>query len=389
MGNIIVAEDGTAKKSILGDTINEWAKHKYHDGMNYENNMIYGSTGINPKYDDLLMKRACCTGQTSMNIALPNAVLSEEGDVIGISTVIPDEPAILTVPDGTGDRMIVGGKHLSHNVDYRQPYIPIKIKLFDSSFDLTSKCMFEGNNLYSIKTTDTGGFQVTPSCTALYKGEAHNKGFCEHVEHDRAKRYTTDTQIAYGPFLDDRSNVYADCNCENSLLRGENRNIALVDNNSGRPMYNVNDEILAQFFDKRCFSIGTAGFKPLNAVPQNLCINIDQTKNMSADAKSTINKSQTCNLTNSNTINDNYSGIDPKAPEPTTYASPRAPPNKDYLPFKKRTLPAVTTTAIVEKKHEVSKGVIIGTATGGSVMGAIIIGVGIYFIVRHVRKRTR
>jgi hypothetical protein len=37
MGNIILAGDGTIKHSILADTINDWAKHTSHDGMNYEN----------------------------------------------------------------------------------------------------------------------------------------------------------------------------------------------------------------------------------------------------------------------------------------------------------------------------------------------------------------
>ncbi len=375
MGNIILAGDGAIKKSILADTINDWAKHTYHDGMNYENNMHWGTTGTNPKYDDLLMKRACCTGQTSMNIALPNAVISKEGNVIGISTVKPEEPAILR--NSTGN--IIGGYTLANNFDYRDPYIALKVTMFDSSFDLTTKCYFENHNLYAVKTTDSGGFTVTPSCTALYRGESHSKGLCEHVEHDRAKVYSTDTQIAYGPFLDDMNNVYPDCNCENSLLRGENRNIKLVDKASGRPIYNSDDEMLAQFFDKRCYSLGPAGFKPRNAIPQNLCINIDQTQNVSADAKSTINKNQTCNLTNSNTSNDFYAGIDPIQPTAATLPSSRPPPNPSFAP-------QPTTTSRRTKNLEVSKGVMIGTITGGSVMLAIILGFVIYEIVIHVRK---
>lgn len=383
MGNIILAADGTIQNSILADKINDWAKHTYHDGLNYENHMLYETIGTNPKYDDLLMKRACCTGQTSMNIALPNAVISNEGKVIGISTVQPENPAILRNSSGN----IIGGNTLANNFNYRDSYIPLKVNIFDSSFDLTTQCYFENSNLYAVKTTDTGGFNVTPACKALYRGEAHNKGLCEHVEHDRAKVYTTDTQIAYGPYLDDNSNVYPDCNCENSLLRGENRNLKLVDKSSGRPVYNADDEMLAQFFDKRCFSLGPAGFKPWNAIPQNLCININQTQNISADTKSTINQNQTCNLSNSNTSNDFYAGIDPTRPTEASLPEGRDPPNPNFIESNKnKSQPTTTAVVMGPKKMQVSKGVIIGTITGGSVMMAVILGFVIYEIVIHVRK---
>jgi hypothetical protein len=58
------------------------------------------------------------------------------------------------------------------------------------------------------------------------------------------------------------------------------------------------------------------------------------------------------------------------------------------LSQRNKSRPTTTTTAVVSKPKnvQVSKGVLIGTITGGSVMLAVILGFVIYEIVIHVRK---
>jgi hypothetical protein len=224
---------------------------------------------------------------------------------------------------------------------------------------MTSQCYFEDNkiiNNYALKVDASGGFTAQPVCATLYKGGFNNKGLCHHVEDDRMKLYSSDTQIAYGVGpIDDTMNMYPDCNCENSLLRGEAQNVSIMDKKTGKQVYNINDDMLAQFFDKRCFNVGLHAYKPYNAVPQNLCINLDQTNNISADSKSTVNKTQQCNLS---TTQNNTQTEDPQPTSPY-----REPPNPNFKP---RTSPT-TTVSKSASGTQISKTTFIATVSSISV----------------------
>ncbi len=372
MGNVITTDsgDGSIKKSLLADHINNWAKTDYHDGINYDNRLTFKKTGKNPIYNNLLKKRACCTGQSDMTISLPNMIYGIKGEIIGVSTVDKNNPAILTRKVGAS-MILIDVPSPDNKLD--NPYIPVKINIFSSAQDMTSQCYFENSNNYALKLDPSGGFTVSPVCKTLYRGQAYAKGLCQHVEDDRMKLYSTDTQIAYGPFNDDDFNVYADCNCENSLLRGENKNISIINERTGKPVFNADDEMIAQFFDNRCFNINPRGFRPFNAIPQNLCINIDQTKNISAESKSTINKSQTCNLsTTTGEMNDTIST-----------APAREPPNPDFKNYKSTYTPIPTTKA-ENIKTGITKTTFIATVSS---ISAILIIFLIVIIVLAIKKK--
>jgi hypothetical protein len=371
MGNIITIDsgDGSIKSSLLADHINNWAKTDYHDGLNYDNRLTFNTKGNNPIYNNLLKKRACCTGQNSMTIALPNMVYDDNDNIIGVTSVNRDNPAIF----GTklGNNIIPIGLPGNNN-KLDDPYIPVKINIFSSAVDMSSQCVFENANKYSIQLDPSGGFTTPNICKTLYRGEANSKGLCQHVESDRMKLYSTDTQIAYGPFNDDDFNVYADCNCENSLLRGENKNISIINEKSGKQVFNADDEMIAQFFDNRCFSINPKGFRPFNAIPSNLCINIDQTKNISAESKSTINKSQTCNLSTSTSYGNEDNDKIP-------LSQPRAAPNPNYIKPTTQAVPEIINKGI-------PKTTFIATVSSISVILIILLVVIIYLAVMRSKK---
>ena len=79
MGNIVSdpIDNNLIQNTQLKKIIETWAKNNYDAGLSWGKTDIH-NTPIRIK--NLLLKRACCTRQTNMNIALPIV------DIVGIGT---------------------------------------------------------------------------------------------------------------------------------------------------------------------------------------------------------------------------------------------------------------------------------------------------------------
>lgn len=257
MGNIVVSNSGSVKDSVLGDIINHWAINDYDAGLGK----------VNSEIKQLLKKRACCTRQTDMKIALPTIDLTK------------DAPA-----------------------SFSNNYTNIKIKIFENDEELQNNCNI--NDVDYIDDNDyklpdnfaSGGASATRACQTLYEGDGqYIIGLCDSIKEDRANQSDDKTIIAYGQYQDDRLNVYEDCNCLNSLLRTQ-----LNIHSSTDGALELSPDEIVQQFDKRCTFIHDAAYKIKDITSQQLCINQVITGNMTAEEKGVIN------------INQNNSGCAPE-----------------------------------------------------------------------------
>jgi hypothetical protein len=255
MGNIIISDTGDIKQSKIGDLINDWAINEYDAGLSYNKN-------IN-KTKQLLKKRACCTRQTEMNIALPTIDLTKDGV-----------------------------NSFSNN------YTKIKIKIFKDDIDLSNNCKIDNDDYKLHDNFGHGGYDATIACETLYEGDGFNQGLCNAIKEDRSKQSSDEYTIAYGfPFNKDPNNilnVYKDCNCLNSIYRN---NITIDSTTDGR--LELNPDNIVQQFDVKCSSVSDSAYKKTDITNERLCINQINTENITATQKGIIN------------INQSNSGCDP------------------------------------------------------------------------------
>jgi hypothetical protein len=250
MGNIIVSDTGGIKNSVLKDIISDWAINDYDAGLGKLNNS---------KIKQLLKKRACCTRQTDMRIALPTIDLTKESV-----------------------------NSFSNN------YTKIKIKIFNDDNDLKNNCNIEDDDY--IDDTDyklpdyfaSGGPSATQACQILYEGDGqYITGLCGSIKEDRTYQTNDPNIIAYGIYDDDRLNVYQDCNCLNSVLRND---VSIHSTTQGK--LELSSDNIVQQFDKRCTFVHDAAYKVRDITDQKLCINQTITGNINASQQSVINFNQ-------------------------------------------------------------------------------------------------
>ena len=271
MGNIVSSnydsvtiDNITLKDSTLGNFIKEWAIDEYDDGYNYMN-----KNTCEEKHKSLLKKRACCTMQMNMRIALP-----EYNNTNGI----------------TGDFK----------------YTPIKIPIFDSKNDMNDNCSIDGGDYYR---KDTG--EAPSNCKTLYGLEPQagertleKCNFCDHIKMERQLMFSKDTDISenlknkllgkglnladimsqhqknlfsYGKYYNDSTlirNVYADCNCRNSIFYNEP--IEGKQNADSSTQY-MSPYDIAHTFDTQCSIAGEEAYHQNQPLPVN-CLQIQNIK---------------------------------------------------------------------------------------------------------------
>jgi len=281
MGNIVSDPNdynlyaGTELKKV----IEKWAVNKYDAGLSWGKIDIHG-TPI--KINNLLKKRACCTRQKIMNIALPTVDLNVYG---------PN-----SIKDG---------------------YTVFKVRVFeDNDFKDPKTCLFIDESLPNDKSlvsyyqdTLIGNAGANPKCKSLYERGGVNLALCEKIKAERISNYGgRPAQSAYGYYatntkvLKDNSldsyNNYTDCNCQNSILRDIRLPKLLgFDNlNSLETFVQSNDA-----YCSKCGGEGTCFISSLQRV-NSLCINISEVQNALIENASNLQNIQTCSL--QNTVGD-------------------------------------------------------------------------------------
>ncbi len=271
MGNIVSGNDNYLKDTELKRIILDWARNDYDAGLSY------GQADY--KLKNILQKRACCTRNNNMIIALPNV------DIQNI-----DEP----IKDG---------------------YYPVYINAFDNDKDINStNCMFVNestpNNsqeqLYYQTEITKVGHSAIPACTTLYTSGSSNLNLCGSIKEERRLTYNNDiSQTAYGYYAIrpdaiktlNSYNNYTDCNCQNSILKDMSNIVQKV----GAPNVGL-PETLAQSNDSYCTDCLTAGkcYIPSYQRISSLCINMSSITDAVAENNSNIINNQECS-TNTDT----------------------------------------------------------------------------------------
>jgi hypothetical protein len=346
MGNIVSdpLDNNLIKNTELKNIIEEWAKNEYDAGLSW-NKIDSNKKPI--KIKNLLKKRACCTRQTAMLIALPDVNIS-----------------------GTAATTVKKG------------YKPVKIIVFnDSEFaENPDVCKFidesqpNDDKIYSYYQTPLiGNIGANIKCKSLYESGQTNLELCKKIKFERGENYKSSApQTAYGYFATDTKalkdnnldqyNNYTDCNCENSILRN-------IDIPKVLGFSNLNSvDTLVQSNDAYCSKCATSGSCYISSMQRvnSLCINISQIQNALTDNSSNLQNIQSCSM--SNTVDDGKAVAD--------WAS-------NYL---NPTTQAVTQSVTADNSKSSSnniKTIIIGIAI------LIVIIMIIVLIVRYLKKKGK
>lgn len=281
MGNIVSDPNdynlyaGTELKKI----IEKWAASEYDAGLSWGKIDFHGTP---LKIKNLLKKRACCTRQKIMNIALP-----------------------------TVDLNLYGPNSI------KEGYTAFKVRVFnDDAFKDPKTCLFVDESLPNddsqvsyYQDTLIGNAGANPKCKSIYERGGVNLGLCEKVKAERISNYGgRPAQSAYGFYatnpkvLRDNSletyNNYTDCNCQNSILRDiQLPKLLGFDNlNSVDTFVQSNDS-----YCSKCSGEGTCYISSLQKV-SSLCINISEVQNSIVENASNLQNIQTCSL--NNTVGD-------------------------------------------------------------------------------------
>ncbi len=314
MGNIVSDpnDNQLIANTRIRDLITDWAKNDYDAGLSWRRTNIDGSTAI--KLKNILQKRACCTRQAVMTIALP---------IIDLNSI--------------GSNLIKPG------------YTPIKIRVFeDSEFNTNpNTCKFyvqnspnEQNKVSYLQNFTAQNLNDVAVCSALYQSGSVNLGLCKKIKDENKQLYADPSQQSYGYYATDRNvisdnsldsyNNYTDCNCENSILR----DITLPAING---LTNLNHkEVFVQSADNYCTTCSTNGrcYVYAKLVTNSVCINIADIKDTIAENSSSITNIQKCS------VNNEF--LDPGADERTTDNS-----NLDLTGYIKPTTKAAGNAPII------------------------------------------
>lgn len=257
MGNEISTHSGDLKESVLSTRIIKWALDDYSAGIDI-------TTSDGSKFKQLLKKRACCTRQLKMPIAIP----------------------------------YVDGAQIK--------YVAVNIPIFSSDTAITKEnCTFAPGN-----TTDEqlfyGDIISASTVVSNEKCGAIYRPLCDKVKRDRTSVYTSRDEQLYGPYDDQKLNpsddkpneinVYTDCNCENSIYHHSLDKDAELFNAVNAK--NLDSNTLAQLFDPRCSLNNRVTYKT-SAVSGDIdiCINQADIIDSNATTKGEIDTNQQCNFT--------------------------------------------------------------------------------------------
>lgn len=315
MGNII-SQDNVIKSKTLRDYINTWALDTYDGGM-YDDSMKTNKT-----YQYLLKKRACCTRQPTVKIALPYANLNITTSLYdGINYIDNTAPIPITVFP-SDDYLTAANCTFPNNSDNNVPYLLIVDKAAAQA-QADAYAQGHGQIFTSFTTPD--------ACKILYEGSTggYNSqlgGFCKKVKADRKLKYDNDIQVAYGPSTSDDNNVNSDCNCVLSIFAG---NETLKSNLQSNQLYSNSDATIVQNLDQRCSLMSTGAYNNYDAKVPLLCLNITQT--IDSVVKGQVTNNPNCNATYGSPVAP--AAAAPVAPvAPVASVAPVAPPVAPVAP---------------------------------------------------------
>ena len=311
MGNIVADSSKDSNKSgnlitttTLGKFINDWALNNYtaHPDL---------------KAKEQLKKRACCTRQSRIPIALPGFDL---------------DPA-----DTNYDTKIKTA-----------PFVPVygvNIQVIPSMESLSAEqynttCKIESLDYVADKGSGGSGAvtSTNEACKNFYRTDTRNNtGLCDYVLKNRNQykdakgdmtnnnAYGPEPDFDYGPSDDERkkraknmTNAYVDCNCENSSINV----IPSIKANFEDVKYPLEDII--QNSDLRCSANGSYTWKT-RVKPITMCISVIKTGNISASGGGNINVKSECNISQNNTADKAASAANAAAAAATPAANAPAP----------------------------------------------------------------
>jgi hypothetical protein len=288
MGNIVSdpIDNNLIQNTELKKIIEQWAMNDYDAGISWGKIDIH-NTPIRVK--NLLKKRACCTRQTNMIIALPNVDIFSSGansikeGYKPVKIILFEDDAFVRNPD------------VCRFIDQSQPNDPRTYSYYQDVL--------------------VGNAGASAKCKSLYEGGGTNLGLCNKIKTERISTYKgKPAQSAYGFYatnqqvIKDNSldlyNNYTDCNCLNSILRDINVPQVLG-------FSNLNSlEQLVQSNDAYCTKCSSAGICYISSAQRvnSLCINISEIQNTLVENNSNLQNIQNCSM--DNTIGDT-SYVDP------------------------------------------------------------------------------
>jgi hypothetical protein len=366
MGNIISDPNDNylLANTQLRKIVEDWALNDYDAGLGYRRTDIYNNQLV---VKNVLRKRACCTRNTVMNIALP---------IVDINSI---------------------------NNPIKTGYQPIKIRVFeDGALDKDNpvECNFVDESQPGDKDSRGNYRKVSylqkilqlnqganAKCSSLYEDGGTNLGLCTKIKLERQVIYNKPSQNAYGYYASneqiikdnslDSYNNYTDCNCKNSILRDIILpTIAGYDNiNSRETFVQSNDS-----YCSKCSAAGTCYISSSQRV-SSLCINISEIQNSIADSSSNLQNIQSCNMSNTvNTPNSDTSAPSTGEDWISQFLTPTSQSTDGNAQASTSKQP--TTSSSMDSN---TKNIIIGLSV---VAGLIIIGL-IIFIIYKKNKTHR
>lgn len=251
MGNVISDPLGIIKEdTILSTYIIDWALNNYPPNNTNQ-----------PLMSQALKKRACCTRQEKIPIALPGIDKNNKIQQYAVQIPVFDTQSNI---NASTCKLPYSGKNLA-----------------DFSYDSV-----EDNFVLSGKQT----------CQDFY----HT--LCPDVVKKRSN-YPSSVAKSYGPNPDhgttseyQQVNAYLDCNCENSFYKLNAKKVSAAGGSSN----NVSPDQMAQTLDARCNYQPVKTFKVNKQVVTSLCINSIQTGDISASDQASLGMNQSCSSTTNN-----------------------------------------------------------------------------------------
>ena len=264
MGNVISDPLGIIKEdTILSTYIVNWALNNYPPNNTNQ-----------PLMSQALKKRACCTRQEKIPIALPGIDKNNKIQQYAVQIPIFDTQSNI---NASTCKLPYSGKNLA-----------------DFSYDSV-----EDNFVLSGKQT----------CQDFY----HT--LCPDVVKKRSN-YPSSVAKSYGPNPDhgttseyQQVNAYLDCNCENSFYKLNAKKVSAAGGSSN----NVSPDQMAQTLDARCNYQPVKTFKVNKQVVTSLCINSIQTGDISASDQASLGMNQSCSSTTNNQQGSSSSASTPSA----------------------------------------------------------------------------
>jgi hypothetical protein len=289
MGNSTSLLDDTRildETKPVGFYIKNWALNNYQ--INPE---MVKKSNDKAIFKNLLKKRACCTGQSTIGIDLPFINDIKKIGIKNVEVQIFEDTNLITDDICT--------------MVFKEIPSPI-LKNFK----------------YTSKREDSKRSSNSDACKMLYVG--HTYSLSKQLQENRKQYLPSLYQSAYGPYSNkDNANPFKDLNCINSVYQLSYDNLKATDSTTP-----LSAQTLAQTNDPRCNNNGQIAWKYADeSIEGPICVNtmnITGAVTSSDGAELKLNQGCTANVQNNSNVQNNT--VTP-APEPTTPAVSTPAPN--------------------------------------------------------------